>query len=983
MKSSFLEVKESTKKLLFQDLKGSNIDEIYQDFDINSINQTRESILFIFNEEQKKKNEKQFEYTAYKNLGNFSTYFCQYFLTQFDWYSNEYIEEIEDIEFFKKNLTDQLSNKILKISYRTLIYEMNVMRKENMFESTLKDEQYLEFCNKLKDSTFVKEILLKYPVMDYLVYTTITFFKEFIFEIVKHFKNDKSILVQNTLIIEEDKIKCMILGQGDSHNKGKTVVKIKMSTGKTLYYKPRNLEVDLLFNKVIQLLSEKENIDLCTYGVCSLKNHGWVEEVEYKPVKTLDELFMFYKNMGSLLAILYALNAVDIHIDNIIANGEIPMLIDCESLFHSSEYHEEEDNATRYLNNYLSQSVLSIGVLPFIFGTGSTDISALSDQKNKKTSIKVPTIKNSNRSNMKLVREYVTMKESKNNPNANDLKISEEEKEKNILEGFELGYHAVLSCRKQILHLIDRSNDKMILRHIIKPTLFYSNLIEISNHPSILIDFELLELLFARIQDEEHSKKINQEEFKDLLQRDVPYFFSCFKDKDLYKNGEVIEKNSFTESKYSIFIKKMNMLSIEDKERQMDLIKSRLSISRFNQDQYNLKSFKENNAIDLNTKKQFIIDRAIKIGNEVINSAVKYNNTYSWLSYQLIGEVGAPSFLSINEMDYNLYDGLAGQGIMLLALFLQTNDNKYKKMLNAIIDDILNNVQTLKDCPLGAFSGGYGIIYLLALYCKKVEKRDTYIDKLLFLIESSLDELKVVEEYDIISGFAGILLILTNLYCNNIKSTSVVKAMDICVKYLIDGVTIDKNKYIGWKQSEGGEILTGFSHGIAGITYSLQKYQELSMNSINQSEVINKIIKETREFQAKSKNNGKFIDLRKESYNNIPYGWCHGLPGIIYSDEQDYQTKQNLIDMKENAFGRNHCLCHGDLGNLIILSEFNKDQNWIVDYAYHICTTETLFSGIGISDLSSDEFMVGNSGICWGLIYLFNNNLPNVLKLEI
>jgi lantibiotic modifying enzyme len=63
-------------------------------------------------------------------------------------------------------------------------------------------------------------------------------------------------------------------------------------------------------------------------------DYGWSEFVVASLCTAQDEVARFYEHQGSYLALLYALNAVDLHNENVIAAGEHPMLVDLEALFH-------------------------------------------------------------------------------------------------------------------------------------------------------------------------------------------------------------------------------------------------------------------------------------------------------------------------------------------------------------------------------------------------------------------------------------------------------------------------------------------------------------------------------------------------------------------------------------------------------------------------------------------------------------------------
>ena len=62
--------------------------------------------------------------------------------------------------------------------------------------------------------------------------------------------------------------------------------------------------------------------------------YGWVEFVDATGCDSREALQRFYWRQGSFLALLHLLSAVDFHLENLIAAGETPCLVDLEALFH-------------------------------------------------------------------------------------------------------------------------------------------------------------------------------------------------------------------------------------------------------------------------------------------------------------------------------------------------------------------------------------------------------------------------------------------------------------------------------------------------------------------------------------------------------------------------------------------------------------------------------------------------------------------------
>ena len=93
------------------------------------------------------------------------------------------------------------------------------------------------------------------------------------------------------------------------------------------------------------------------------KSYGWTQFISYKECQEELQIGKFYWRIGSYLAILYAMNAVDFHMQNLIAEGEYPILVDLESLFHNNSTYTDTSAFSR-AQEHIERSVLRIGLLP-------------------------------------------------------------------------------------------------------------------------------------------------------------------------------------------------------------------------------------------------------------------------------------------------------------------------------------------------------------------------------------------------------------------------------------------------------------------------------------------------------------------------------------------------------------------------------------------------------------------------------------------
>jgi lantibiotic modifying enzyme len=126
-------------------------------------------------------------------------------------------------------------------------------------------------------------------------------------------------------------------GLSDSHNKGRTVIRIQFQAGSVIY-KPRRGRGEQEWYRFIAYLNAvsfrpklKAARVLCVADFC------WMQEVKFKPCKHQIAVRRFYKRLGGMVTAAYLLQAVDCHRDNIIACGEYPVLVDAETLWHVAD----------------------------------------------------------------------------------------------------------------------------------------------------------------------------------------------------------------------------------------------------------------------------------------------------------------------------------------------------------------------------------------------------------------------------------------------------------------------------------------------------------------------------------------------------------------------------------------------------------------------------------------------------------------------
>ena len=133
-----------------------------------------------------------------------------------------------------------------------------------------------------------------------------------------------------------------------------------------------------------------------------------------------------------------------------------------------------------------------------------------------------------------------------------------------------------------------------------------------------------------------------------------------------------------------------------------------------------------------------------------------------------------------------------------------------------------------------------------------------------------------------------------------------------------------------------------------------------------------------------------------------PYmvAWCHGAPGIglarlgslsvLHDTEIDAEIDTALQTTIKQGFGRNHSLCHGDMGNLDILltatqllakPRYKEILPRIASALLDNIETQSWISGVP-QGVETPGLMVGLAGIGYALLRLAApERMPSVLLL--
>lgn len=892
----------------------------------------------------------------------------------------------ETLNQINESIKLKLSDILMQFSYRTIIYDINYLRLNESFNSSDEKEQFNEYIEWLQNPDFLKKFIKKYSSLFIILKDTLHKLEKSIQNFFQHLYRDideiKEFYNTNSLTLKK-----VHLSMGDLHNNSSMVIKCEFNEI-SLFYKPRNGNIDLLYSKLINSINQKLNTRLMSTKNLVKENYFWVEEIAFKECHYDEEIENFYSELGMHLCLLYILGATDFHSENLIAFKDHPVLIDLESTIGIRFRNEKFKNATSYNKYKLSTSVKSIGILPFIFGDNrKSDISGIGRKGKTQSNIKVPIVENKGTSSLKIDRQYTEIGESSNHPKLNNDYVDETKYILEIKKGFSTIYNHIKNNQNNFLTLLNSENI-VLARHINKPTMFYSNILSLSYHPIIVQNIALRDLFIAS-QIEKNSDELYEQELSDLIDNNIPYFNFNIKNKDLYHNERCIYPKYFNGSAIESVAFRLKELNSKDLNEQLDIIDQSLfkdsGIISLKDDEHSIKDYSSNFKLNNEVKVNNIFNQLIKdIEQEVIKSEIKKDQTYSWTTSLLYGSIGNRSIQKL-VMNENLYDGLSGMALYYFALYKHYEEEKYLLKALNILNDIKQNLNA-QNLPIGAFDGAFSYVYVCAVIFKetKNEKLLNECIKAIKLLENNImrDNLN-----DFISGNAGVLVILINLYkiVESIHHKKYIrKVINLCIDRLLANVIYKDNGTITWQFIDNKE-LTGFGHGNSGVVFSLKKY----INEIEYSETILNIIQKADMYEDQYR-----VDNYWKHYNHEesqpPFAWCHGSPGILLNklelNNSQIDNKRLAHEILRQGFSRTQCLCHGDLGNAVIL-KYSKliDTPKIISIIFEILkdkNVKDIKCGLG-ANIQNLDLMTGLTGVSYGLIYLLNSEIPNILTLEI
>lgn len=735
-------------------------------------------------------------------------------------------------------------------------------------------------------------------------------------------------------------------GLSDRHNGGGTVIEVRFEGGPNCLYKQRSCKTDLEFNNFLSWLNENSQPSLSfrTYGVLERPTHGWTEKVSVRPCVDPQQVRRYFERAGMLIAVLYALGASDCHVENILADGEYPILIDAETLmqpraaidaFNSWEALSAASEATFY------DSVLGLGILPRWIprpGGEKMDVSGLGSQPGRRGASQHKVWEHINTDQMSLSYERTEHVIGRGSLSLNGHAVNASEYVDEIITGFEEMYRKLIGHRDWLCSeegLLGRMKG-CAPRIIFRDTHIYAGLLDKCLMPQYLKDgmdasicIDVLAHVFANWEEKPKAWPIIAAEHAALLELDIPRFDSPAETHVLeIGNGSYIP-GYLLESSRSRLKRRISKLSEDDLDLQERYIRCSFGNS---EEAYcsveDSSPLQPTETVDADA----FLGQAMAIAEAIRSHAIYASDgTAGWITqvYNVDSQ-----FWQLQPLGLSFYDGICGTAVFLAALESVDGLARHRALLDAALKAVKQFSSRSMECQLeregiGAAVGTGSLAYALGRIAMFMQDEALLETSLRLMRLTTKAHVAADHRLDVIGGTAGCLLVLYALY--RIKPLSWILDLSVdCGEHLLESRSMTSSRLRAW-QTIQGKYLTGFSHGTAGIAFALSRLYELTSDERYRQAAQEAVEYENSLFSEEGKNWPYLLSKRKDGVLEFWNSWCHGAPGIGLARLGSYGCLETQTCNRDLAFALSKASdvqlmnldtpCCGNLGRIELLLE--------------------------------------------------------------
>ncbi len=269
-----------------------------------------------------------------------------------------------------------LLESLVQVSAATLTLEFQAFR--SVREPTLfrmlrrvtqqrSSELYRDFLTGLRSGGLL-DLLSTYPVLGRFWGLMVETWIQKLTEMVERLDRDRALLLTRLGVSDDQPaLDHLTMAMSDRHQDGRSVMLLTLRDGGRIIYKPKGLGLEKAFSDLLGWLNSRGSpVHLRGIEVVDRGAYGWVEFVEATGCERRTDIATYYRRAGGLLCLVHLLEGTDCHLENIVASGPDPVLVDAEALLHHRTARDRSTDGGGDLSALQQhwRSVLRTGLLP-------------------------------------------------------------------------------------------------------------------------------------------------------------------------------------------------------------------------------------------------------------------------------------------------------------------------------------------------------------------------------------------------------------------------------------------------------------------------------------------------------------------------------------------------------------------------------------------------------------------------------------------
>lgn len=816
----------------------------------------------------------------------------------------------------------------------------------------------------------------------------------------------------------------------DAHCNRRQVIALTFASGCKVVYKPRNLGIEEAYYRLLAWCNRRGiNLPLRVLKVLNRSSHGWVEFVERQPCKDHEEAQRYYQRAGMLLCLIYALEGTDCHFENLIASGEQPVLVDLETLLHHRPCLEDQNDgggAQVLADQQMAHSVLRTGLLPDWQTYNDTriayDISGLGGGSGRQELAGFgPRCEHINTDQMTL--EYGPKTGAQTcYPVLDDMSLTLEEHTAEVVTGFRWMYQFLVNQRNALLAVGSplRELAHQQVRFVYRSTQVYFSIFQKLLHPMYLsngcdlsVQLELLGRAVVPFEDPLRRKgkrplwwPVFAAERKSIEQADIPLFTAQTSSRNLIVIPGQEIFSCFQQPSFELVVSRLQALGDKDLERQVGLIRSSMyayvarGAARVTGEHSQESSVGRRPAGVSPTEE--LLKQALAIAQQISAGAIRAaDGSASWIALNYL--LRAERF-QLRSMSYDLFGGTCGVAMFLAAVEKFASGAGYGELALGALQPVRSALRNYENSMAGGtgIGGALGlgsVVYALTQVSQWLDEPALLEDAQRAARLITAGRIANDNVLDIMGGAAGAILGLLALYAVS-PDKAVLDHAKICGQHLLQRRTGGEAGYRTWRTPDG-KMLTGFSHGAAGIAYALLRLYAVTGDKAVLAAAQEGIAYEDSRFVEEA---GNWWGSQIDEQPAFGTSWCHGAPGILLGrigglavlDNDDIRRDIEVAIHTTQALavqGVDH-LCCGSLGRAdVLLVAANRlsrldlaevANTWALQIVARTQDSGTFALPLRLpKDLYTPGLFQGTAGIGYELLRITNPEmLPSVLLWE-